>query len=163
MSEPWINIVWIGIGATVTMDIWAVIQKMLGMPVLNYALVGRWIGHCCRGQLMHQNIRQAAIIPGECVSGWVIHYATGVVFAILLIEIQGVAWLSAPTLLPAVLVGVITVLFPFLVMQPGMGAGIAATRTATPWKNRLRSVVTHGVFGAGLYFSAVLIVWINHP
>lgn len=157
--DQWIKIVFIGIGATVTMDIWSVIQKLLGMPVLRYALVGRWVGHCCRGQFVHQNISMAPVIPGESVSGWVIHYITGIVFAALLVGIQGTGWLSAPTLLPAVFVGTITVLVPFFVMQPGMGAGIAARRTPSPWKNRLRSVVTHTIFGVGLYFSAVLVMW----
>jgi hypothetical protein len=43
---------------------------------------------------------------------------------------------------------------PFFVMQPAMGAGIAASRTPTPWRNRLRSLATHAVFGCGLYLSA---------
>ena len=41
----------------------------------------------------------------------------------------------------------------------GMGAGIAASRTPTPWKNRLRSLLTHAVFGAGLYFCGLLLNW----
>jgi hypothetical protein len=49
------------------------------------------------------------------------------------------------------LVGVATVAAPFLVMQPGMGAGIAASRTPRPGAARLQSLVTHTVFGLGLY------------
>jgi hypothetical protein len=40
------------------------------------------------------------------------------------------------------------------VMQPAMGAGIAASRTPRPNLARLRSVVTHTVYGLGLYASA---------
>jgi Protein of unknown function (DUF2938) len=40
---------------------------------------------------------------------------------------------------------------PFLLMQPGMGAGIAASRTPRPAAARLHSLVTHGIFGLGLY------------
>jgi Protein of unknown function (DUF2938) len=36
-------------------------------------------------------------------------------------------------------------------MQPGMGAGIAASRTPRPAVARLHSLVTHGIFGLGLY------------
>lgn len=39
----------------------------------------------------------------------------------------------------------------FLLMQPGMGAGIAASRTAAPNTARWQSLLTHGVFGTGLY------------
>ena len=36
----------IGGGATLFMDLWAALQnRLLGVPSLNYALVGRWIGH----------------------------------------------------------------------------------------------------------------------
>ncbi|MEW6332336.1 MAG: DUF2938 family protein, partial [Pseudomonadota bacterium] len=40
---------------------------------------------------------------------------------------------------------------PFLVMQPGMGAGIAARRTPRPAAARVQSLVTHAIFGLGLY------------
>jgi DUF2938 family protein len=40
---------------------------------------------------------------------------------------------------------------PFLLMQPGMGAGIAASRTPRPVAARLQTLVTHGIFGLGLY------------
>jgi hypothetical protein len=40
---------------------------------------------------------------------------------------------------------------PFFLMQPGMGAGIAASRTRRPAAARFQSLVTHGVFGLGLY------------
>jgi hypothetical protein len=50
------------------------------------------------------------------------------------------------------------VLFPFLVMQPAMGAGIAASRTRNPGAARLQSLVTHAVFGLGLYTGG----WIAH-
>jgi hypothetical protein len=42
------------------------------------------------------------------------------------------------------------------VMQPAMGAGIAAGRTPRPWMARVHSVLTHGVFGLGLYVAGCL-------
>jgi hypothetical protein len=56
-----------------------------------------------------------------------------------------------PTIGPALIVGVGSVAAPFLVMQPGMGAGIAASRTPRPSAARLQSLVTHAIFGVGLY------------
>lgn len=36
----------IGIGATIIMDLWASIQRLLfNIPSLNYMYVGRWLGH----------------------------------------------------------------------------------------------------------------------
>jgi hypothetical protein len=36
-------------------------------------------------------------------------------------------------------------------MQPGMGAGVFASRTPNPVAARLRSLTTHTIFAAGLY------------
>ena len=60
-------------------------------------------------------------------------------------------WLRAPSFLPAMLLGLATVAAPFLLMQPGMGAGIAASRTPDPATARVRSLVNHGLFALGLY------------
>ncbi len=49
------------------------------------------------------------------------------------------------------LIGIGSVAAPFFVMQPAMGAGIAASRTPRPAIARLHSLVTHAVFGLGLY------------
>lgn len=147
----------IGIGATVAMDLWLLLIRALGMPTLDFALVGRWAGHLLRGRWAHAAIGKAAPIPGELALGWAIHYAAGIAFAALLVALQGAAWAARPTPLPAIAVGMLTVLVPLLVMQPAMGAGVASSKTPTPLKNCLRSLATHTVFGLGLYLSAALI------
>lgn len=155
--NEWVQVGLIGVGATLFMDVWGLIQKTMGVATLNYAMVGRWAGHLLRGQVAHSNIGKAAPIAGEAPLGWAIHYAVGIAFAFLLVAVYGLAWLQNPSWLPAVIVGAATVLFPFLLMQPAMGAGLAASRTPTPWTNRLRSVLTHAVFGLGMYLAAVLL------
>lgn len=126
------------------------------MPPLNYVLVGRWIGHLAHGRLSHESIAAAPPIQGEAVLGWVVHYATGVVFAALLLAVWGVEWARDPTPGPALLVGVATVAAPLLVLQSGMGAGIAASRTPRPNVSRFRSVVAHISFGIALYAAALI-------
>jgi hypothetical protein len=87
------------------------------------------------------------------VIGWVAHYVVGVLFAALVLGLWGLAWVRQPTIGPALLVGIGTVAAPFLVMQPGMGAGVAASRTPRPAAARVQSLVTHTMFGLGLYAS----------
>lgn len=151
----------IGIGATLVMDLWAAGLKALGIPTLDYALVGRWVGHLRRGRLVHASIGKATPIPGERPLGWAVHYGVGVAFAALLVIGGGTDWLRAPSWGPALVVGVATLVFPLFVMQPAMGAGIAGSRTPTPLKNALRSLATHTIFGSGLYLSALLLerIW----
>lgn len=142
----------IGAGATVVMDAWGLArERWLGIPRPDYALVGRWVGHMPRGRFRHDAIKAAPAIPGEWLLGWGVHYLTGVAFAALLVGIGGESWLHQPTLAPALMVGIGTVAAPFLLMQPGMGAGLAARRTPNPTSARLQSLITHGVFGLGLY------------
>jgi len=149
-----VQVALIGIGATAVMDLWLVVIQRLGVPTLNFALIGRWAGHLLRGRFSHPAISKAEPIPGELAWGWVMHYAVGVGFAALLVIAQGASWTSKPTLVPAVAVGLFTVLIPLFVMQPAMGAGFASSKTPTPLKNCLRSVANHTVFGFGLYLSA---------
>ena len=151
----------IGIGATAVMDAWLLLLKHLGVPTLNFAFIGRWMGHLFRGQFAHAAIAKAAPVRGELAWGWLTHYAAGVAFATVLVGIQGGDWVRSPTLLPALAVGVCTVAAPLLVMQPAMGSGFAASRTPTPLKNCLRSLANHTVFGFGLYLSALAIALIS--
>src|SRR3546814_6383257 len=69
---------------------------------------------------------------------------------------NGVAWARQPTLLPCLGLGLLTVLFPYFVMQPALGAGIAGSKTPNPAQARIRSLATHAVFGVGLYLAAVM-------
>jgi hypothetical protein len=141
-----------GIGATLVMDAWGIARKrLLGIAPPDYAMVGRWIGHMRRGRFRHDAISKALPVRGERLIGWAAHYLIGVAFAAVLIGMWGLEWIQHPTIVPALLVGVGTVAAPFLIMQPGMGAGIAASRTPRPAAARLQSLITHAVFGLGLY------------
>ena len=143
-----------GVGATITMDLWAIARRRpFNIPPPDYGLVGRWFAHLARGRFRHESIAASPAVNGERLVGWVAHYVVGVLFASLLLAVWGLAWVRHPTIGPALLVGLGTVLAPFLVMQPGMGAGVAASRTPRPATARVQSLVTHAIFGLGLYAS----------
>lgn len=146
----------IGAGATLAMDGWALLLKKLGIPSLNFALLGRWLGHIPQGKWRHESIARAAPVRGERLIGWGAHYSIGITFAALLISTFGSSWARSPSLLPALLVGVATVVAPLFVLQPALGAGIASSKTAAPLFNSMKSVVTHTVFGLGLYLTALV-------
>src|SRR5690606_29948910 len=114
--NEWVHVILIGVGATIFMDIWGLIQRAMGVATLNYAMVGRWAGHLLRGQIAHSSIGKAEPIAGESAWGWFIHYAVGIVFAFLLLAVYGTEWLQDPRWLPAVMVGMATVVMPFFVM-----------------------------------------------
>lgn len=145
----------IGTGATMTMDLWALLLRQVGVPSLNFAFLGRWLAHLPDGQWVHASIAKAAPVRGELLLGWAAHYSIGITFAALLLSTFGLDWARSPSLLPALIIGVLTVAAPLLVLQPALGAGIASSKTATPVFNCAKSVVTHTVYGFGLYLAAL--------
>ena len=155
-----------GVAGAALMDLWAaLLRRRFNVPTLDYALLGRWIGHMPHGRFFHDRIATAAPIPGERPLGWLVHYVIGVAFALMLLAIWGPDWARDPSIVPALAVGLGTIVAPWLVMQPAMGAGIAASRTPDPRATRLRNVGTHAVYGIGLYASAVVLafVWPSLP
>ena len=146
---------WIGVGATVLMDLGSVLRRRLfGIASLDYAFVGRWLVHLTRGRFFHDPIAKSPRVSGERVIGWTAHYLIGIAFAAVLVAGWGLAWARQPTLGPALIVGIGSLVAPFCVMQPAMGAGFAARRTPRPAMARFQSLVTHGIFGVGLYLAA---------
>ena len=155
MLETAIRIAVIGLGATLVLDLWSLLLKRFGIPSFNFSRLGRWLGHLHEGRWVQPRIADAPPVKGETWIGWTVHYAIGVAFAFLLIAVSGTGWLGHPTFLLALTVGVMTVVAPLFVLQPALGAGIASSKTKTPWFNRVKSMVSHAVFGLGLYLTAL--------
>jgi hypothetical protein len=148
----------IGIGGTSAMDVWALILKAaFGMALPNWAMVGRWFAHVGRGTLFHDDISTASPVGNELALGWFFHYATGIVYAGILVWLAGPEWVLNPTFLPALVIGLVTVGAGWFILQPGMGAGWAASKKPNPWKIRALNIAAHVVFAAGLYGAARLI------
>lgn len=146
----------IGVTATALADIWAIfLNRCFKVPAPNWGLVGRWFGHFPKGNFVHDSIQKVPPVRNELWIGWGVHYVTGIFFALLLLGVTGLDWVRQPTVLPALTVGVCTVAAPFLIMQPCMGAGVAASKTPNPTTARIRSLTAHTVFGICLYLSAV--------
>lgn len=83
----------VGTGATAVIDLWAIARKrLLGIPSLDYGLLGRWLVHMA-------------------------HYLIGMAFAAVLLAIWGLEWARHPR----------------------------------PSAARLQSLITHAIFGLGLY------------
>lgn len=142
--------------ATALLDMWTVLRRRIfAVPVPDYAMVGRWFAHMPRGRMRHASISASAPVPGEQALGWAAHYAIGAVFALLLPLLWGMDWVREPTLGSALAVGIGTVAAPLLVMQPLMGT---AKRPGSPeWRiAAARSLLTHAIFGFGLYAGARL-------
>ncbi|WP_270376056.1 DUF2938 domain-containing protein [Marinicauda sp. Alg238-R41] len=149
-------IVLLGAGATAILDLWALmLRAVYGVASLEYRLVGRWLLRLAGGRFAGPALAQRSPVSGERPLGWAAHYAIGVVFAGALIAVVGPSWVLEPTPGPALAAGWISTLAPFLILQPVLGAGLFAARTPNPAQARARTLITHTVFGLGLYLTAL--------
>jgi hypothetical protein len=152
----WRSVV-IGAGATALMDIWAIVlNKAFGLALPNWGMVGRWFGHLPRGTVFHDDIGKAAPVPNEFALGWIAHYAIGILYAAVLIAVAP-GWTKAPTFMPAWIIGLVTVGAGWFLLQPGMGAGWAASKRPNAMQIRGLNIVAHTVFALGLYGTALMV------
>jgi hypothetical protein len=150
-----------GLGATLTFDLGTLFLKYIfKITPSNICLVGRWILYMPEGTFRHSNIASTPQKRAECMVGWIAHYLIGIMFASVFIGLTGNNWLQNPTPIPAIVFGVVTVLAPFLIMQPAFGFGLAASKSANPREARMRSLMNHTAFGVGLYFFGLLVSWL---
>jgi hypothetical protein len=158
---PFISAIVIGLGATLTFDMWGHwLKHAFNIPPSNICVVGRWLRYMPEGTFKHANIASTPPQSAECAVGWIAHYMIGIAFALVFVGFVGDDWLQHPTPLPAIVFGTITVLAPFAIMHPFFGFGFAAAKTPNPAQARVRSLMNHMAFGAGLYFFALLVTWL---
>lgn len=152
----------IGIGATLTFDLWGLFLKhAFKIAPSNFCLVGRWLRYMPEGIFRHSNIGSVPQKSAECMVGWVAHYMIGIIFALTFLELVGRDWFQYPTLIPAIIFGILTVAAPFFIMQPAFGLGVAASLTPNPMQTRIRSLMNHVMFGFGLYLFGLVVQWLR--
>jgi len=145
----------LGVIATAFLDLVNYAQHvLLNKPLTHYELIGRWILYILEGQFYHPSIKASAAKTGELAVGWFVHYAIGVLFALLLLVVWSLNWLNRPRIIPALIVGLVTCAIPYFLMQPGMGKGIAGILTPNPIAVQLKVLISHLFFALGLIVGA---------
>nr|WP_314265740.1 DUF2938 family protein [uncultured Moellerella sp.] len=152
----------LGIISTLFMDFIGVIQaRLFRSPGLNYAFVGRWaLSILLKGQFKHDPIMATPSIAGEKVLGWCLHYLIGIVFATLMVFYIINNNQVKPNFIAAIATGIISLIAPYFIMQPGFGFGIAASKLPTANKVRLKSFIAHLSYGLGLYLAMLILNFI---
>ena len=150
-----------GIFATAIIDIWAAMSnRVFRLPVTNWAMVGRWLGHIPAGRFVHSPVSSSPPINNELLIGWIFHYFTGLVYALVYLYLLQILLAVTPTLISGLLFGMVTIVSPWFIMQPALGIGICASKAPYPNVVRLQNFLVHSIFGASLYFGWLLAVHI---
>jgi len=151
----------IGVAGTVLLDVWSLfLARVVNVPATNWAMVGRWFGHMPHGKFRHASMIAVEPVNGELAIGWIAHYAIGTSYGLLLLAVWGTAWLKEPTILPPLILSWVLLIAPFLLMMPGMGMGFAGSKMPKPPITRIKSTVSHSVFGVGMFLAAEALAYL---
>lgn len=154
------DIIWrgiaIGIAGTIAMDVWAlVLYRFFGQSKPNWAPGGRWFRAVGGGRVFHNDISELQPHTHEHAYGWAGHYVVGLLYGVIFALLVGAEWFVTPRFLPALIFGLVTVGAGWFLMQPGMGLGVAASKTPNPAKVRALNLAAHVVFALGFYGAAL--------
>ena len=144
----------VGVLATVTMDVVAVIALRLGIAGRGPRrtgpdLIGRWIGYLLRGKFRHTDILQTPPLRGELVLGLAAHYLIGIMLTLMYLGLLVVAH-ARPTALSAILYGTATTVLPWFLMFPSQGMGWLGWDAPDDAHLARASLFNHIIFGLGI-------------
>jgi hypothetical protein len=143
-----------GVAGALLFDIWNwLIEAVVGIRAPRWEILGRWL----LVPFTTRDEPRPDFTPRERLLGTLAHYATGVAFAFALMLAMGPGWIAEPTVLPAVVAGIITTVFAWFVIMPALGAGIAGARIPHPNRHRVATLVAHVVMGLGFYVGAAAV------
>ncbi|GAB4394345.1 MAG: DUF2938 domain-containing protein [Kiloniellaceae bacterium] len=146
-----------GLVATVVLDLWQrLLHAATGIPPANWGLIGRWFAYIPRGRLVHSPIGETPAVAGEAAIGWTMHYLVGLAYGFAYVGLMVFGLDREPTLLNGLVFGAVSVVIPWFIMQPGLGAGVMARLAPNPWVPRLNAFASHVIYGAALYGGAAL-------
>ena len=150
-TTHWSTLIWFGIFSTLGMDVLLYLRhKWLHQPWFDYRVLGLALLKTTLPQVVkHTHANTAASLLG-----WGLHYVIGVLLAVSAVYLATILGFNTLSLAFCLLYGMATVVLPFCSMQPLLGLGFSASKTAQPWRNRGKSLFTHALFGLSLYWVA---------
>jgi hypothetical protein len=153
-SRAFIVGVIVGVLATVTMDVVAVIALRLGIAGraprrTGPDLIGRWVGYLFQGKFKHTDILQTPPLRGELLLGFAAHYLIGIALTLVYVGLLIVAY-TKPTALSAILYGAATTVLPWFLMFPSQGMGWLGRDAPGDVHLARASLFNHIVFGLGI-------------
>lgn len=135
------------------MDLIAALGTRLGLlRKPNVALLGRWSLLLLEGRLTGSDIRLAPPKRFEQALGLALHYVIGVVLAATYLLLPA----ARNGISVALAFGLLTNVFPWFLMFPSMGFGIAGERSPPEALLFRTSLVGHLVYGLGLWLGISL-------
>lgn len=142
----------IGVLATGFLDVFGIVlNKLFGIPTTEWRYIGRWFARMKYFEFYHSAISKVEPVRGELAIGWLMHYLIGIAFSLIYFSWVYIIQGTTPTLLSGTLFGLITLVAPYLIMQPALGHGFFARNHKRPVLMPILSFLAHITFGQALY------------
>ena len=144
-----------GIFATATMDVLANVFNRMGLTAgARGQWVGRWYLGIFKGRFVHADIEAFPEQAGEKQAALVGHYVIGTVLAVF--YITAAQWFTIPPdgFFTAVGYGLVTCVFPWFLVLPGLGFGICGWKGPPELKLFRSTLMNHISYGLGLWWTA---------
>jgi hypothetical protein len=154
MPMKWGHVLLAGVIATMSMDVLTAIAIQLrAIAPLSPNVVGRWFASVARAHPFQEDIARATPGSHELAIAVPGHYAIGMFLTALFVLVaHRVGW-QAKSLSPALVFGVCTSVFPWLLMFPAMGYGFFGAHGPAGTRLFVSSLVSHIFFGLGLWIA----------
>ena len=151
-TAHWSTLILFGIFSTLGMDVLLYLRhKLLRQPWFDYRVFGLAL---LKTTLPH-GLKHTHANTTASLLGWGLHYVIGVLLAVSAVYLATILGFNTLSLAFCLLYVIATFVLPFCSMQPLLGLGFAASKTAQPWRNRGKSLITHALFGLSLYLTAL--------
>ena len=154
-----LHILFVGIFSCLVMDLWQRLVKLTyGINPSDWGIIGRWlIMLILKQKIYNPNIEKEKSYKNELIIGWVFHYFVGVVYGVFFAFLAGPDWIAAPTFPPAFIYALATIAGGWFLLHPGLGLGWAVSKVEHPNRVRMLGLLSHNVFGLGLWLFALLL------
>jgi len=143
----------VGILACAVLDLWQRLLLLVAkIPPSNWAMVGRWLVFFLKNRVWVQNdLSEQAPLRNELFIGWGFHYLVAIAYALFYFFLfeQG---LMNFKLVDGLIFGLISVVVPWFLFMPAMGAGILGNKTNNPSLACVVALIAHTIFGGALGF-----------
>lgn len=142
-----------GLAGTFAMDaIKYVGHKLHLIGGVKMDMLGRWALGMWNGKFVHSDIHHAKAYPNEVAAGWIFHYLTGGLVALIypVVLLMFGLTLQHSQLIYAIFFGLATSVLPWFMVYPAFGKGWFGAKMPKAARPILTSLVSHTFYGAGI-------------
>jgi Protein of unknown function (DUF2938) len=147
-----------GVLGTIVMDILNLIFSRIGIiSKIEVNMIGRMAVGWIRGRFFYKHPNEMDEVSHEVLFGYITHYLIGIALAIPYIFGWDILIGGNPSLIWAIIYGIVTTVASWFFVYPTMGLGVLGLKSPKGFRVAFSSLANHLFFGIGLAVGIVVI------